>query len=174
MKIKSYLPFLMLILLGAIQGEASASAIDDEVAAARKAYEQAEAEAAKAEEKAKLTAAEAAAATKAVNTAADKGGNATKASSNKIVPSSDSASPGLVTYSIYLTSHYSEAEAVSEQGRLAKRDIQTTIVPVTVKHHMWYRLLVSEHHNKTEALARLKAIKSIAGAKSAWLDAKKN
>ncbi|RLL50741.1 hypothetical protein D8Y20_11180 [Mariprofundus sp. EBB-1] len=123
MKIKSYLPFLLLILLGACQSEepvtsapksvthsATAStvavtkaveenhgkalqksfaqnkeaekiaeqltsstpaiAIDDEIAAARKAYEAAEAEAAKAEEKAKVAAAEAAAAIKATKEAA--------------------------------------------------------------------------------------------------------
>ncbi|MDQ6997925.1 MAG: hypothetical protein Q9M17_04355 [Mariprofundus sp.] len=123
MKIKSYLPFLILILLGACQSEepvtsapktvshsATAStvavtkaveenhgkalqkslaqnkdavriaeqltsstpaiAIDDEIAAARKAYEKAEAAAAKAEENAKIAAAEAAAAIKATKEAA--------------------------------------------------------------------------------------------------------
>ncbi|MDQ6997924.1 MAG: SPOR domain-containing protein [Mariprofundus sp.] len=152
----------MLILLGAIQGEASANAIDDEIAAATKAYEQAEAEAAKAEEKAKLTAAEAAAATKAAKVA--------KGSKNQTHTSESTPVVGQARYFIYLSSDKSEARAAFEQRRFARHDIQTTIMPVTIDQHVWYRLLASQHHNKAEALARLNSLKSTAWVKSAWME----
>ncbi|MDQ6997573.1 MAG: VacJ family lipoprotein [Mariprofundus sp.] len=80
---------------------------------------------------------------------------------------------GQANYSIYLSSHYSELEAASEQGHFAKIDIQTTIVPVTIKQHVWYRLLASKHHNRAEALARLKMLRSTIGLSNAWLEVRK-
>ncbi len=76
-------------------------------------------------------------------------------------------------YSIYLSSHYSEIEAAAEQGRFTKLDIQTTIVPVTLDQHVWYRLRASVHHDRTEALSQLKIFKSRTGLNDAWLEVKK-
>jgi len=72
-------------------------------------------------------------------------------------------------YVIYLSSHYSEIEAAAEQGHIAKMGVQTTIIPVSLNHHTWYRLRASEHVNKAEAVAQLDALKTTTRLNDAWL-----
>ena len=76
-------------------------------------------------------------------------------------------------YAIYLSSHYSEVEAAAEQGRFTKLDIPTTIVPVTLDQHVWYRLRAGEYHDRAKALRQLKTLKSRTGLNNAWLEVKK-
>jgi len=102
--------------------------------------------------------------------AVDKQGQAMKPNASDA--SGNTMQTGQLIYAIYLSSHYSEVEAASEQGHFAKRDIQTTIVPVTLDQHVWYRLRLSQYSDKAEALAQLKLIKSRRGLNSAWLEVK--
>jgi len=73
-------------------------------------------------------------------------------------------------YNIYISSHYSEAEAAAEQAGFAKQNIHTTIVPSTIKQHTWHRLRISKHNNRKEALAQLKTIRSNPGLEKAWIE----
>ncbi len=73
-------------------------------------------------------------------------------------------------YNIYISSHYSEAEAAAEQAGFAKQDIHTTIIPSTIKQHIWHRLRISKHNNRKEALAQLKTIRSHPGLEKAWIE----
>lgn len=72
-------------------------------------------------------------------------------------------------YVIYLSSHYSEAEAAAEQGRLSRLGIESEIWPVTISKRLWYRLRSSKHASKAEADAQLKKLKSHSNLTNAWI-----
>jgi phospholipid-binding lipoprotein MlaA len=72
-------------------------------------------------------------------------------------------------YVIYLSSHYSEAEAAAEQGRLSRLGIQSEIHPVTVQKRIWYRLRSSKYASKAEARAHLDELKLRPNLTGAWI-----
>jgi len=72
-------------------------------------------------------------------------------------------------YVIYLSSHYSEAEAAAEQGRLSRLGIQSKIYPVTINKRVWYRLHNSKYASKAEASAQLKELKARSNLTGAWI-----
>jgi len=73
-------------------------------------------------------------------------------------------------YIIYLSSHYSEMEAAAEQEIIARQGIQTTIVPVILNHHTWYRLRASNTYSeKNNAYAQLQSFKSTTRLNDGWL-----
>jgi phospholipid-binding lipoprotein MlaA len=85
------------------------------------------------------------------------------------INSSASITAKKAQYVIYLSSHYSEIEAAAEQGHISKLGVQTTIIPVTLNHHTWYRLRANEYSNKAEAVAQLDALRVTTRLNDAWL-----
>ncbi len=72
-------------------------------------------------------------------------------------------------YTIFLSSHYSEAEAAAEQAHVAKLGVHSDIYPVTLKNHRWYRLRAGSYARKAEALANMDTLKAITGLNDAWI-----
>ncbi len=72
-------------------------------------------------------------------------------------------------YVIYLSSHYSEAEAAAEQGRLSRQGIESEVYPVTVNKRIWYRLRSSKHASKVEAHKQLEKIRLRSNLTDAWI-----
>ncbi len=87
---------------------------------------------------------------------------------HKTMPAISTASTATM-YVIYLSSHYSEIEAAAEQGRIAKQGIQSSIIPVTLNHHIWYRLRASQYSDKAEAATQLAVLKTSTRLHDAWL-----
>jgi len=72
-------------------------------------------------------------------------------------------------YVIFLSSHYSEAEAAAEQGHIAKLGVRTDIYPVTLDHRKWYRLRAGSYASKAAATAEMNKLKTLTGLTGAWL-----
>ena len=73
-------------------------------------------------------------------------------------------------YVIFLSSHYSEAEAAAEQGHIAKLGVHSDIYPVTLGHRKWYRLRAGSYASKAEATAEMNKLKALTGLTGAWLE----
>jgi len=73
-------------------------------------------------------------------------------------------------YVIFLSSHYSEAEAAAEQGHIAKLGVHSDIYPVTLDHRKWYRLRAGSYASKAEATAEMNKLKELTGLTGAWLE----
>ncbi len=73
-------------------------------------------------------------------------------------------------YVIFLSSHYSEAEAAAEQGYIAKLGVHSDIYPVTLNHRKWYRLSAGSYASKAEAIAEMNKLKTLTGLTGAWLE----
>ncbi|MDQ7000358.1 MAG: SPOR domain-containing protein, partial [Mariprofundus sp.] len=73
-------------------------------------------------------------------------------------------------YVIFLSSHYSEAEAAAEQGHIAKLGVHSDIYPVTLDHRKWYRLRAGSYASKAEATAEMNRLKTLTGLTGAWLE----
>jgi len=77
------------------------------------------------------------------------------------------------TYVLFLSSHYSEAEAAAEQGHIAKLGVHSEIYPVMIHQHRWYRLRAGSYASKAEALAEMNRLEAITGLNDAWLEMRK-
>jgi len=73
-------------------------------------------------------------------------------------------------YVIFLSSHYSEAEAAAEQGYIAKFGVHSDIYPVILDHRKWYRLRTGSYDNKAEATAEMNKLKTLTGLTGAWIE----
>ncbi|MDQ6982238.1 MAG: MlaA family lipoprotein [Mariprofundus sp.] len=73
-------------------------------------------------------------------------------------------------YVLFLSSHYSEAEAAAEQGHIAKLGVHSDIYPVTLDHRKWYRLRAGSYTSKAEATAAMNKLKTLTGLTGAWLE----
>jgi len=73
-------------------------------------------------------------------------------------------------YVIFLSSHYSEAEAAAEQGHIAKLGVHSDIYPVTLGHRKWYRLRAGSYASKAEATVEMNKLKALTGLTGAWLE----
>ena len=73
-------------------------------------------------------------------------------------------------YFIFLSYHYSEGEAVAEQGRLSKVHIHTGIQPVLINKRTWYILRITNPVAAAEAEQQLKHMKKATGHQDAWLE----
>jgi len=73
-------------------------------------------------------------------------------------------------YVIFLSSHYSEAEAAAEQAHIAKLGIQSDIYPVRLKSRLWYRLRAGSYSSHAEARAEMNRLRSRTGLTGAWIE----
>jgi len=73
-------------------------------------------------------------------------------------------------YVIFLSSHYSEAEAAGEQAHIAKLGVHSDIYPVTLNHRKWYRLRSGSFASKAEAQTEMEKLKARTGLNGAWLE----
>jgi len=73
-------------------------------------------------------------------------------------------------YVVFLSSHYSEAEAAAEQAHIARLGVQSDIYPVTLKNRLWYRLRAGSYASKAEAQNDMNRLKSRTGLAGAWVE----
>jgi len=98
--------------------------------------------------------------------------------SAQIQPQSDTTTASLTSkpvsvhgkYVLFLSSHYSEAEAAAEQGQIAKLGVHSDIYPVTLEHRKWYRLRAGSYASKAEAISEMNRLKTLTGLTGAWLE----
>jgi len=76
-------------------------------------------------------------------------------------------------YIVFLTSHYSEAEAAAEQAHIARLGVHSDIYPVTLKHHIWYRLSAGSYASKAQARDAMDKLISRTGMTGAWMEMKR-
>jgi len=72
-------------------------------------------------------------------------------------------------YRVILSSHAIEEEALRQQAHLASMGILTRIVPVVIKGHRWFRVLLPEPMPAVEALHTLMEMKQKTGLNGAWI-----
>jgi phospholipid-binding lipoprotein MlaA len=72
-------------------------------------------------------------------------------------------------YVVYLSSHYSEDEAATEQSRISKLGLKSEIYPVSVNNRMWYRLRGSKYTSLAEARTHLDKLRSYSDLAGAWI-----
>jgi len=82
--------------------------------------------------------------------------------------SSPSSSSG--KYVIFLSSHYTEAEAAAEQAHIGKLGVHSDIYPVILNNHQWYRLRVGSYASKAEASDNIDQLMSRTGLTGAWVE----
>jgi len=73
-------------------------------------------------------------------------------------------------YTIFLSSHYFEAEAAAEQAHIDKLGVHSDIYPVTLKKRVWYRLRAGSYASKAEARAEMDKLKTLTGLSGAWIE----
>jgi len=73
-------------------------------------------------------------------------------------------------YVIFLSSHYSEAEAAAEQGHIAKLGVHSDIYPVILNQRKWYRLRAGNYASMSEARTERDRLKAITGLSGAWIE----
>jgi len=88
------------------------------------------------------------------------------------IPASTPPSPPRVhrKYVVFLSSHYSEAEAAAEQAHIARLGAHSDIYPVTLNHHIWYRLRAGSYASKAQARDEMDKLKSLTGMTGAWIE----
>ncbi len=73
-------------------------------------------------------------------------------------------------YTIFLSSHYSEAEAAAEQAQIVKLGVHSDIYPVTLKNRVWYRLRTGSYASQAQARVEMDRLKSLTGLTGAWIE----
>jgi len=89
----------------------------------------------------------------------------TPASSASVSPTSTHSQ-----YTIFLSSHYSEAEAAAEQAHIAKLGVHSVIYPVKLKNRLWYRLRAGSYVSKAKARDEMEKLKALTGLNGAWME----
>ena len=85
-------------------------------------------------------------------------------------PASSTAVSVQRTYTVFLSSHYSEAEAAAEQAHITKLGVHADIYPVVLKQHRWYRLRAGSFASKAKARAEMEKLEALTGLNDAWLE----
>jgi len=77
-------------------------------------------------------------------------------------------------YVVFLSSHYSEAEAATEQAHIDKLGVHSDIYPVILDHQKWYRLRAGRYPSKVKATVEMNKLKALTGLTGAWMEVTTN